>query len=173
MALHCLRAASGQEGFDMYSERMLTSELSPPLESYNVADWPGEAPFTFEDHAPAPAWSFVLGLRKAPALGFFILAIAAFLLNSMAVVLNPDVAFDGTGLWPAIGLVLLSLASVAIRRVLRGLNCCPASREAVQALNQRAARHGLKGPMMDAQARTNDLWRVGHVAQAQAVLDRI
>ncbi|MES1928835.1 hypothetical protein SADO_06262 [Salinisphaera dokdonensis CL-ES53] len=156
----------------MYSERMLISELSPPLDSGNVADWPGEAPFVFEDQSPSRLLSLALGLRQVPCRGLLILALAAFLLNSMAVLLNPDVSMNLQGLLPAGVLVLLAVASTVAKRFLSRMNGCPASDAAVGALKRRAERHGLKGPMVDAQTRTHDVWRVGHIAQAHAVLDR-
>ncbi|MES1951992.1 hypothetical protein S4A8_14105 [Salinisphaera sp. S4-8] len=157
----------------MYNERMLVGDLSPPLTSGNMEDWPDQAPFVLENHEPRGALVLLVALRRLPSLGVFMAGFGYSVICVMAGLSDTSAAVDVWTLMPGIVLALLAIVNLVSKRLVQYLDCCPATPERVSALKARAARHDVAGPMTDAQARTSDCWRVGHVRQAHAVLDRM
>lgn len=157
----------------MYSERILTGDLSPPIRSNNMDDWSDQAPFVFDDFRPSWPLGLAFSLRQLPTRGLIVLAVAVSLICAMAIVLNDEVGLTLWSLSPSLALFALAGIHSAGKWLLGRLSTCPADLGSVSALAHRAACYEVRGPMVDAQARTNDCWRVGHVRQAQAVLDRI
>ena len=157
----------------MYSERMLTGDLSPPITGTSVDAWSDQAPFIFNDHRPGWGLGLVLATRQMPSLGLLLAALGYALVCVMAELSSADHRLAWPTLMPGALLAGVSLLNMGAKRVLAYLDACPAPLARLSALKQRAADFDLRGPMLDAQARTGDCWRMGHVRQAQAVFDRM
>ncbi|WP_353249014.1 hypothetical protein [Salinisphaera sp. T31B1] len=87
--------------------------------------------------------------------------------------LNDAVALTPKSAAPGLGLAGLAIGHAVVKRWLSALSCSPAGLDAIAELKHRAAGYQVKGPLVDAQARTHDCWRVGHVREAHRVLDRM
>ena len=157
----------------MYNERILVGDLSPPLTNGNVDDWPDQAPFVLDSYEPHGAFAMLVALRRLPSLGVFMAGFGYSVICVMAALSNTNASIDVWMLMPGIVLALLAIVNLVSKRLVGYLDSCPATPERVSALKHRAARYNVDGPMTDAQARTSDCWRVGHVRQAHAVLDRM
>lgn len=157
----------------MYSERVLTADLAPPLAGATVANGENQAPFVFGDYRPSRARAVVLLARFIPTRVLWMLAIGYALVWLTAVVGGGMAAVDLGRLVPAGVAAACACGVAAWKRAIRGYDAYPVSLSDVRALSARAARHRVLNPMFDAQGRTHDMWRVGHIREAHAVIDRM
>ena len=157
----------------MYSERVLTADLAPPLAGATVANGENQAPFVFGDYRPNKVTAVVLLARFIPTRVLWMLAIGYGLVWLTAFVGGGTTAAHIESLLPAALAAVGACLAATLKRAIRRYDAYPVSLPDVRALSARAARHRVLNPMFDAQGRTHDIWRVGHIREAHAVIDRM
>ena len=136
---------------------------------------PPHAPFVFDDYRPSPALALLVSGRALPALGLF-LAGALWATMTLMVVAGQGPAEPADGALverfaPPLALMLMGLVARLITCGVARLPQRPARAAEIAAVREAARAHGTLAPMLDAQSRTGDTWRLGHIRQAWRMLE--
>lgn len=158
----------------MHSPGIASGDASPlACEAGGVAAH--NAPFVFDDYRPAPALALLVGGRALPALGLFLAGVLWAAMTLMVLAgegaLEPTDGALAERFAPPLALMMLGIGARLIACGVARLPQRPACAAEIAAVREAARALGTLAPMLDAQSRTGDRWRLGHIRQAWRMLE--